>query len=103
MNFDLEGILNEAKDKAVEAATKKFGVSTTPIAEEVADKLEQTVAGRMGVTLDNAAPDGQNNEDNSLRERKDRHNAALSLLMESNSTKRYNRVTYCVRASSSIG
>lgn len=65
MNFDLEGVLNEAKDKAVEAATEKFGASATPIAEEVAGKLEQVVAGKMGVTLNNSAPDAQNNDNNS--------------------------------------
>jgi hypothetical protein len=51
MNFDLEGILDSAKEKAVEMATEKFGQGATPIAEEVANKMEQAVADRMGVTL----------------------------------------------------
>jgi hypothetical protein len=51
MNFDLEGILDSAKEKAVEVATEKFGQGATPIAEAVAGKMEQVVADRMGVTL----------------------------------------------------
>lgn len=51
MSMDLEGMLNAAKDKIVEAATEKFGASATPIAEEVADKTEEMVAGKLGVTL----------------------------------------------------
>jgi hypothetical protein len=51
MNFDLEGILDSAKEKVVEAATEKFGASATPIAENVADKMEEIVAGKMGVPL----------------------------------------------------
>ncbi len=51
MNFDLEGILDSAKEKAVEAATEKFGSRATPIAEEVAGKMEEAVAEKMGVPL----------------------------------------------------
>jgi hypothetical protein len=51
MSFDLEGILDSAKEKVVDAATEKFGASATPIAEEVAGKMEEVVAGKMGVTL----------------------------------------------------
>lgn len=51
MNFDLEGMLDSAKEKAVEMATEKFGQGAQPIAEEVAGKMEQAVADRMGVTL----------------------------------------------------
>lgn len=51
MNFDIEGILDSAKEKVVEAATEKFGASATPIAEEVAGKMEEVVAGKMGVPL----------------------------------------------------
>ena len=51
MAMDLEGMLNAAKDKIVQAATDKFGASATPIAEEVADKTEEMVAGKLGVNL----------------------------------------------------
>ena len=51
MSFDVEGILDSAKEKVVEAATEKFGASATPIAENVADKMEEIVAGKMGVPL----------------------------------------------------
>lgn len=51
MSFDLEGILDSAKEKVVEAATEKFGSSATPIAENVADKMEEVVAEKMGVPL----------------------------------------------------
>ncbi len=60
MNFDLEGILESAKEKAVDAATEKFGSRATPIAEEVAGKLEEAVAEKMGIPLhhdDNATSD----------------------------------------------
>jgi hypothetical protein len=51
MSFDLEGILDSAKEKVVEAATEKFGSSATPIAENVAEKMEEVVAEKMGVPL----------------------------------------------------
>lgn len=51
MNFDLEGILDSAKEKAVEVATEKFGSNATPIAEQVAEKMEEAVAEKMGVPL----------------------------------------------------
>ena len=51
MNFDLEGIMDSAKEKAVEAATEKFGSRATPIAEKIADKMEEEVADKMGVPL----------------------------------------------------
>lgn len=51
MNFDLEGMLDSAKEKAVEAVTEKFGSRATPIAEEVAGKMEEAVAEKMGVPL----------------------------------------------------
>jgi hypothetical protein len=51
MNFDLEGILDSAKEKVVEAATEKFGSSVTPIAQNVADKMEEAFAEKMGVQL----------------------------------------------------
>ena len=50
MNFDLEGVLDSAKEKAVEAATEKFGAGATPIAEEVAGKMEAEVADKLGVS-----------------------------------------------------
>ena len=56
MSFDIEGMLNSAKEKVVEAATEKFGSKATPIAEEVAEKMEEAVAGKMGVTLHNDTP-----------------------------------------------
>ncbi len=63
MSFDLEGILDSAKEKVVEAATEKFGASATPIAENVANKMEEIVAGKMGVPLqgktDPAATDSE--------------------------------------------
>jgi hypothetical protein len=63
MNFDLEGILDSAKEKVVEAATEKFGASATPIAENVAGKMEEIVADKMGVPLhgktDPAATDSE--------------------------------------------
>ncbi len=51
MNFDLEGILDSAKEKVVEASTETFGASATPIAENVAEKMEEIVAEKMGVPL----------------------------------------------------
>jgi hypothetical protein len=51
MSFDLEGILDSPKDKVVEAATEKFGSSATPIAEDVADKMEEVFTEKMGVQL----------------------------------------------------
>ena len=51
MNFDLEGVLDSAKEKVVEAATEKFGAGATPIAEDVAGKMEEIVAEKMGVPL----------------------------------------------------
>jgi hypothetical protein len=51
MGFDLEGILDSAKEKVVEAATEKFGASATPIAENVAGKMEEIVADKIGVPL----------------------------------------------------
>ena len=51
MSFDVEGILDSAKEKVVEAATEKFGASATPIAENVAGKMEEIVAEKMGVPL----------------------------------------------------
>ena len=51
MSFDLEGILDSAKEKVVEAATEKFGAGATPIAEDVAGKMEEVVAEKMGVPL----------------------------------------------------
>ena len=51
MSFDLEGMLDSAKEKVVEAATEKFGSRATPIAEEVAGKMEEVVAEKMGVPL----------------------------------------------------
>lgn len=53
MNFDLEGILDSAKEKVVEAATEKFGSKATPIAAEVAGKMEEAIAEKMGVPLHN--------------------------------------------------
>lgn len=49
MNLDLEGILDSAKEKVVEPSLKKFGA--TPIAEIVADKMEEIVARKMSVPL----------------------------------------------------
>ena len=61
MNFSIEGILDEAKHKAVQEATAKFGPSATPTAEEIANKAEEMVAARMGVPLNNknTAPAGE--------------------------------------------
>ena len=62
MAMDLEGMLNAAKDKIVEAATEKFGASATPIAEEVAEKTEEVVAGKLGVTIHpKGTPDSSSN------------------------------------------
>ena len=35
----------------MEAASEKFGTSATPIAEDVAEKMEEIVADKMGVPL----------------------------------------------------
>lgn len=51
MSFDIEGMLDSAKEKVVDAATEKFGASATPIAEEVAGKMEEVAAEKLGVTL----------------------------------------------------
>lgn len=51
MNFDLEGMLDSAKEKAVEMATEKFGANAAPIAQKVADTMEEVVAEKMGVPL----------------------------------------------------
>ena len=56
MNFDLEGILDSAKEKVVDEATEKFGDRATPIAEEVAGKMEGAIAQRMGIPLHHDAP-----------------------------------------------
>ena len=56
MNFSVEGMLDEAKEKAVEEATAKFGPSATPTAEEIAGKAEEMVAARMGVSLHVVTP-----------------------------------------------
>ena len=39
------------KNKVVEAATEKFGAAATPIAEDVAGKMEEIVADKLGVPL----------------------------------------------------
>ena len=54
MNFNVEGILDEAKDQAVQEAREKFGPSATPTAEEIAGKAEEMLAARMGVSLNQA-------------------------------------------------
>lgn len=65
--MNIEGMLNEAKDKAVEEATQKFGPSATPIAEKGADEMEKLIAQRMGINLTNPStnndtpPTDQNN------------------------------------------
>lgn len=66
MDFGLKGllgssdILNSAKKKAVEEATAKFGPHAAPIAEWVADKIENEIASKLGISLpqqQKAAPD----------------------------------------------
>jgi|GEM_PF-5088223 len=61
MNFDLEGMLDSAKEKAVDEATEKFGDRATPIAEEVAGKMEGVIAQRMGIPLRTDAPKTSDN------------------------------------------
>ena len=56
MAMDFEGMLDAAKEKIVQAATDKFGASATPIAEEVADKTEEMVAGKLGVNIHGNTP-----------------------------------------------
>lgn len=58
MNFSLAGILDEAKNKAVQEATEKFGPSATPTAEEVAGKAEEMLAARMGVSVNQPTASG---------------------------------------------
>jgi hypothetical protein len=61
MNFDIEGMLDSAKEKAVEVATEKFGSRATPIAEKVAEKMEEVVAEKMGVPLHHNDEPADNN------------------------------------------
>ena len=58
MAMDLEGMLDAAKQKIVDAATEKFGASATPIAEEVASKTEEVVAGKLGVNIHGSGTPG---------------------------------------------
>jgi hypothetical protein len=55
MSFDIEGILDEEKNKVVQEAMDKFGPSAAPAAEEIASKAEAMIAARMGVSLNQPA------------------------------------------------
>ena len=63
MSFDLEGMLDSVKEKVVGEATEKFGDRATPIAEEVAGKMEDVIAQRMGISRHQDAPEGSGNAD----------------------------------------
>jgi hypothetical protein len=64
MGFDMEGMLDSAKDKVVDEATEKFGQGAAPVAEKVAGKMEQEVANKLGVTLHDDATDSKAADDN---------------------------------------
>jgi hypothetical protein len=57
MDFGLKGllgsadVLNSAKKKVIDEATAKFGPHASPIAEWVADKIENEIASKLGISL----------------------------------------------------
>jgi hypothetical protein len=71
MDFGLKGllgsadVLNSVKKKVVDDATAKFGPHAAPIAEWVADKIENEIASKLGISLpvqQNAAADSNSKQ-----------------------------------------